>query len=61
MHFVFLFGAIIFSLDIAWISVRRTLMLVAIGTLRVNAFAPETPVTTCEDRRPFYHLQSPPF
>ena len=56
MHFVFLFGAIIFSLDIAWIIVRRTLMLVAIGTLRVNAFAPETPVTTCEVPRPFYHL-----
>ena len=31
-------------------------MLVAIGTLRVNTFAPETPTTTCEDRRPFYHL-----
>ena len=31
-------------------------MLVAIGTLRVNAFAPETPVTTCEDPRPFYQL-----
>ena len=31
-------------------------MLVAMGTLRVNAFAPETPVTTCEDPRLFYHL-----
>ena len=56
MHFVFLFGAIIFSLDIAWISVRRTLMLIAIGTLRVNVFAPETPMTACEVPRPFYHL-----
>ena len=31
-------------------------MLVAIRTLRVNAFAAETPVTTCEDPRLFYHL-----